>query len=375
MTRRPTGGDQLMIRRDVLQKQNHLRAHRAFRRAAAGVLLLLSAGVLQLAARGSAGFGEWYAATVYPHIVGIYGRICGIFPVSVAEILLYIGIIWLILYTASHFRRMIRHIGTVAAEMGAWLTTLCLLLGLTAFLYTACCGVNYYRRPFSSYLELEVRDSSVEELAGLCTFLTEKVNETAGAEPDRGSWNAGGRRAMSSLAETYPQLAGYYPRPKPLIGSWFLSVQQLSGIYSPFTVEANYNRAMTEYNIPHTICHELSHLRGFMREDEANFIGYLACIGSEDPFFRYSGYLTGWIYAGNALAAQDREAYAGLYARLDERARADLAANNAFWNRYEGKAAEVATQVNDAYLKINSQQDGVRSYGRMVDLMLAYYRE
>ncbi|MEI3187265.1 MAG: DUF3810 family protein [Lachnospiraceae bacterium] len=40
--------------------------------------------------------------------------------------------------------------------------------------------------------------------------------------------------------------------------SEILSIQQLSGIYSPFTVEANYNRAMTDYNIPHTICHELS---------------------------------------------------------------------------------------------------------------------
>ena len=32
---------------------------------------------------------------------------------------------------------------------------------------------------------------------------------------------------------------------------------------------------MPFYNIPHTICHELSHLKGYMREDEANFIGYL----------------------------------------------------------------------------------------------------
>ena len=70
---------------------------------------------------------------------------------------------------------------------------------------------------------------------------------------------------------------------------------------------------MPYYNIPHTICHELSHLKGFMREDEANFIGYLACIGSDSPDFRYSGYLTGWVYAGNALAKADLEAYYGLY--------------------------------------------------------------
>ena len=91
---------------------------------------------------------------------------------------------------------------------------------------------------------------------------------------------------MVRLGQSYPQLEGYYPYPKPLINSRLLSVQQLCGIYSPFTIEANYNREMPYYNIPHTICHELSHLKGFMREDEANFIGYLACIGSDSPDFR-----------------------------------------------------------------------------------------
>lgn len=46
-------------------------------------------------------------------------------------------------------------------------------------------------------------------------------------------------------------------------------MQQLCGVYSPFTVEANYNGDMPDYNVPHTLCHELSHLKGFMREDEA----------------------------------------------------------------------------------------------------------
>ena len=35
----------------------------------------------------------------------------------------------------------------------------------------------------------------------------------------------------------------------------------------------------------------------------------------------------------------------------------------------------MSNQLNDAYLKINSQADGVKSYGRVVDLMLAYARK
>lgn len=329
----------------------------------AGLALLGFAGALQAAARLLPGFGEWYASNIYPAIVGIYGRICGIFPFSVVEIALYIGIIWLIWYIVSHIHRP-----ASAASMVIALT------GLLAFLYTACCGVNYYRRPFSDYLNLEVRESSVDELYDLCEYLTEKVNETVDNSPYEPSWAAEGRRAMAGLGDSYPQLSGYYPRAKGLLVSRILSVQQLSGIYSPFTVEANYNQEMTAYNIPHTICHELSHLRGFMREDEANFIGYLACIGSENQAFQYSGYLTGWVYAGNALARQDIDRYSRLRKQLDDRAIEDLQANNAFWDRFEGKVAEVSNQMNDVYLKMNSQKDGVQSYGRMVDLMLAYYR-
>ena len=38
-------------------------------------------------------------------------------------------------------------------------------------------------------------------------------------------------------------------------------------------------------------------------------------------------------------------------------------------NREDAKECE-----NDTYLKLNDQQDGVRSYGKMVDLLLAYRR-
>lgn len=334
---------------------------------ASGVLFALSL-LFQLLARLVPGFGEWYAVTVYPAIVGTLGRISGIFPFSVVESAVYFLIAAAVWYTVTHIRRI---------KM-VLVRALFLLTGIF-FLFTFNCGVNYYRKPFSSYSGLEVRKSSKDELTELCAALTKTVNQYCedgvGAAMEMKDANREGVAAMRRLGEQYPQLAGYYPRPKPLAWSYFFSVQQLCGQYSPFTVEANYNREMPDYNIPHTICHELSHLRGFMREDEANFIGYLACIGSDSPSYRYSGYLTGWVYATNALAKTDMEAYLELCGALDERAWVDLRGNNEFWARYDGKAAEVSNQLNDTYLKINSQADGVKSYGRVVDLMLAYARK
>lgn len=329
-----------------------------------GLALLVLAGAGQLAARNFKSFGGWYAVHVYSVVVSVAGRFWGLLPVSAAELGLYVLGAVTVWYVVRHGRDW-KAVGSRAV----------FVTGAAAFLYTYQCGINYYRQPFSSELKLEVRESSVQELAELCRYLTEKVNETADDTPYEYSWTQWGREAMERLGETYPGLSGYYPRPKPVTISWILSVQQLSGIYSPFTVEANYNRQMTAYNIPHTICHELSHLRGYMREDEANFIGYLACIGSERQCFQYSGYLTGWVYAGNALAGQDMETYRELYQSLLPQVQQDLRENSEFWNRYEGRVAEVSNQMNDAYLKINDQKEGVRTYGRMVDLMLVHYRQ
>lgn len=346
---------------------------------AAGVVLLILTAVLQAAARQISGFATWYAHQVYPVLVGVIGRISGVFPFSIVEWGLYLLIAGGIIYVVLHIRKPWR-----------LCTRTVFLCGILLFLYMVNCGINYYAMPFSAYAGIETGMYTKEELRQLCEYLVEQVNVTAEEGyglhygDDRAGWRAEGVEAIRRAAErsampeqTAGQFAcfgGYYPKPKEVMVSQILSVQQLCGVYSPFTIEANFNGDMPDYNIPHTICHELSHLKGFMREDEANFIGYLACISSDHPAFRYSGYLTGWVYAGNALAKADWESYLELRRKLDARAEQDLMENNAFWDRYEGTVAEVSNQWNDAYLKMNDQEDGVKSYGRVVDLMLAYYK-
>lgn len=331
-----------------------------------GIILIILAWMLQVAARQIPGFATWYARHVYPLLVGAIGRFFGIFPFSVVEMGLYLLVFGVIVYVVWAIRRPMRMVQGMS-----------LLVGILFFSYTANCGINYHAMPFSEYAGLEAGTYTKEELTELCEFLVEQVNATVTDESykeNRASWKQEGVLAMQRAAEQFPCLAGFYPKPKEVACSYILSVQQLCGIYSPFTIEANFNGDMPDYNVPHTICHELSHLRGFMREDEANFIGYLACISSDHPAFRYSGYLTGWVYAGNALAGVDYEAYVALRRQLAPQAEVDLQANNAFWARYDGRVAEAANQINDTYLKMNAQTDGVRSYGRMVDLMLAYQK-
>lgn len=332
----------------------------------AGCLLLAASLILQAASRNTAGFGQWYAVTIYPVLTETFGRFFGLFPFSVSEFFLYL-LILLIPFWGIRQRKNWRKLLS-----GAFL-----LLSVIFFLYTACCGVNYYRKPFSEYLGFQAEQYTKEELRELCEWLTEQANaayvETAAMDTEEARRE--GVKAMEKLGTAYPQLSGFYPEPKPLTLSRVLSVQQLSGIYSPFTVEANYNREMTSYNIPHTICHELSHLRGFMREDEANFIGFLACIGSDSPEYRSSGYMMGWIYAGNALAAVDRDAYLACHQKLRPEILEEFRENNAFWDRFESRVSRAAETMNNTYLKANSQAEGVKSYGRAVDLMIYWFLE
>ena len=340
----------------------------------AGLLLLVATAALQMAARHITGFPTWYAHHVYPVLVGVIGRFFGIFPFSVVEIGIYLLLFYCIVYVARFWRKPWQ-----LASRGV------LLVGALLFAYTCNCGINYYAVSFSEYAGIGSDGYTKEDLVELCEYLVGQVNETAtgesygkkGGEGGKNSriWREEATRAMEAASREWPGLGGFYPKPKEVSVSWILSVQQLCGIYSPFTIEANFNGDMPDYNIPHTLCHELSHLKGFMREDEANFIGYLACVGSKRQAFRYSGYLTGWVYAGNALAQADPERYWALSQRLCDQAKEDLQENNAFWGKYEGKVAKAANQVNDAYLKMNDQKDGVRSYGRMVDLMLGYFRD
>lgn len=323
---------------------------------------------------------QWYSEHIYPWIVSLIGRFFGIFPFSVAEFLLYAGILLLI---GSLVRIIYRFIKNKADKKEGlrYLRRLGIITLILAALYMINCGINYHRNSFAESIGLKADAYTVDELKGVCMDLTEQVNTYAGRverDADGVMVLSGNEReeavaAMERLGEKWDVLAGYYPEPKPLTFSAFLSVQNLTGIYSPFTVEANYNQDMTPYNIPFTACHELSHLRGFMREEEANFIAWLACKDAPETELQYSGSMLAWIHCMNVLYEEDRAAWSEIREILSEEADTDLRANSEFWDKWDGAVAEVSEQINDNYLKVNGQKDGIQSYGRMADLVVAYY--
>lgn len=211
------------------------------------------------------------------------------------------------------------------------------VLACVSLIMTLNCFILYHASTFSEhYFGEDDNVYELGELIGVYNMVAEQCNRLSGIM-DRdedgmvvysGSLGKDGslldmedmaRELMAQLGEAYEQLDGYYPRPKALLSSDFMCQQHMQGYYFPFSMEANYNDVMHILNFPSTMCHELAHLRGYIYEDEANFIGYLACVQSEDAFFQYAGYLSMLVYLHNDIyrAQKENEAvYAETVARI-----------------------------------------------------------
>jgi hypothetical protein len=280
--------------------------------------------------------------------------------------------------------RFIKSVNKLQASLNAIINVLC-AVSITYCLFLLLWGFNYYRQPLAYSIGFTTSKSTVADLKGLCTALIDKTNQLraevkeneAGVMYIEGGFNNAANRAITGyqkLSTAYPIFKGSYGRPKGVLLSRQLSYTGIAGIYFPFTGEANVNKLIPEAFLPSTISHEMAHQRGFAREDEANFIGYLVCKAHKDVDFQYSGYLLATIYSMNALYKYDIDSHNELTAKYSEGVKRDLQSNSDFWKQFEGPVEEMQERINDSYLKSNKQADGIYSYGRMVDLLLAEYR-
>jgi hypothetical protein len=165
---------------------------------------------------------------------------------------------------------------------------------------------------------------------------------------------------------------GEFAPPKPVFASEVLTRLGISGIYIPFTAEPNYNADIPDFQMPFSIAHEMAHQRGIARESEANFVAYVVCVNSRDPFVRYSGYRNGLgvlseLYKVEPEKAKELAKQLGTGYREDSR-RAAL-----FWAKASGAAGALSHRVNDLYLRANRVKAGVADYSNSTTLIIAYH--
>jgi hypothetical protein len=322
-----------------------------------------------------------FSRLIYPPIGKTLSKLSGILPFSLAEILFFTVIGIAVIFAIRFIYALLRSKNKLSTILNGLVNLLC-VLSIGYCLFLLLWGFNYYRQPLAYSLGYNIEKSTVADLEKLCSVLIDKTNQLRMniAENESGIMTiSGGFKSVrqrsdigyKSLSTDYPFLGSSFGKPKGIILSHPMCYTGISGIYFPFTGEANVNTMVPYSMLPSTACHEMAHQRGFAREDEANFIAYLTCKAHKDVDFQYSGYLLAAIYSMNALYQYDVDKYHELALTYNEGVKRDLKHDIEFWKQFEGPVEELQEKINDTYLKSNKQSDGIYSYGRMVDLLLA----
>lgn len=391
-----------------------------------GILVLM--GILNVLAWKSKAFCDFYVVHIYPLWVNTYGRLMGIFPFSVGEIMIAAGafltaialllamaFVAVFLFKKICFYAPLDKKGRERECIGkknkagkfckayfsvyAWIFTgVIVVMTLNCFIPYHCSTLEEKYGVLCKDMEegfpaeeLLSKEYTLEELTKLRDYVVIKTNELA-AKVDRDeqgniiypdNMETVAIASMQGLSEECPQLAGYYPQPKQFTFSGFFSQQMMKGYFFPFSMEVNYNKLMHKINRPATICHEYAHLKGFMYEEEANMIGFLACIHSSDISFQYSGYLSVLNYIDNEFyraIGKDKEIYLS-HVNISPQVKAEnIFLEEEMWEKVEEKAViktevvdKVSDKLSETSMVLNGVEDGILSYTRVVGLLLHYY--
>ena len=329
----------------------------------------------------STGFSDFFNRYISSVFRAVTATLTGWIPFSLAEFLLLLIPVWVFLIT----RAILKRFGDSLSELLSAVVCVLCVAAIIFSAFTIGFAPAYRGSTLDVKLGLEQEDVSSEELFRTAMILSEHLREESRNVyfgSDGFSIMPYGYSEMNDkLIEAYNKVCDQYKfvqrldsRLKPVMLSEAMSYTHITGVYTFFTGEANINVAFPDYTIPFTAAHELSHQRGIARENEANFMAFLVCVGSDDAYIRYCAYLNMYEYVMSALGGADIERYIEARYSLPRSVSGELMAYSKFYDKYRDSAAsEVSETVNDTFLKLHGTE-GVKSYGMVVDLAVAYYK-
>ena len=342
--------------------------------------------IFNLAVRNHQGIENVYSRHIYKGIVFLLRNLFGWIPLPIAQILLFalivIPIVWI--------GRQVIKIKQKRQRFGVFLWN-AITLGLAFFsvfyfLFMTLWGFNYHRQSVSEIVQINPSNISAKELEDVCEKLIQLTNESRSrftSDEQQAAVVPMSHRQMiekavmgyEEITRTYQFLAYKNRSVKPVFFPQLMSMFGIGGIYIPYTGEAIVNMDPPSYLLPATICHEMAHQLGFSPEDEANYISFLVCRASPDPYFQYSGYFMAMRYAMNAIGGANKEAFLRLRNQISKGVMVDIEANKAYWNKFYNPLSTFSSFFYDYFLKANGQVEGIRSYSLMVKLIVGDYRK
>jgi hypothetical protein len=334
-------------------------------------LLMLLAGYPELIER-------YYSEGIYPFICRLLHPALNLVPFSLGDVL-YIAVIVYLIYALSRLLKLI--FKRELRQAGVFLMGIVIGVQSGILIFYLFWGMNYFRPPAAELLNLRGSSYSTADLSAVTAILIDSANACrARVTPADLSQNNNAiyktaLKAIVKLSHSSPKFQTYSPHVKSSMLTPLLNCIGTSGYYNPFTSEAQMNYMMPVFDRPVTACHEMSHQMGFGTEDEANFTGFLAGIGSTDRLLRYSAYHLAVDEFMFALHFRDSLASKALRPRISLTVRNDFKAEREYWLSYQSKVSALSSIFYDKFLKANNQPQGLNTYNRMVLLVMALYKK
>lgn len=332
-------------------------------------ILLLLADHPQLVER-------YYSEGLYPVICRVLHPVFNLFPFSFGD-LLYIAIIGYLIYAAIQLVRLL--FKKEFKRAGVFLLGIVIGVQLTIVLFYLFWGMNYFRLSAGQRLNLRDTNYTTAHLEAVTCMLIDSANacrtriSTADLKQSNSAIYHTAVNAVSKLAADSVDFRTYSPNVKSSLLTPLLNYIGTSGYYNPFTTEAQLNYQMPYFTRPVVACHEMSHQMGYGAEDEANFAGFLAGIGSKDRLLRYSAYQLAVNECMHALRYRDTALNNELKKHISPVVRNDFKAERVYWLSYRNNIGVLSSIFYDDFLKANNQPHGLDTYNQMVLLLMAWY--
>ncbi len=338
--------------------------------------------IIQFTVTRNAAFAEWMTSNVGFYVRRALAFLSNPIPFSLGEVLVVLAPILIILIIVLAAKRK------GARSKIRFLSGLLAILSLFYSSYVFTLGVGYQRIGVASRLDIPSAEVDKDSLSNTLVILKDECEKLLDDVNFSDSGSSISDMSFDEICDDilvgYERLEHDYPelniktfdsRAKQVYLSNVMTSFEISGVYTFFTGESNVNVHYPDYGMPFTMAHELAHQRGIARENEANFIAFLACIRADSVYIRYSAYMNMFEYVASALKQTDKNAFSEIYSEADPRINGEITAFNKFYFEHKNELmSKISNFMNDNYLKV-SGTEGIISYGLVVKLCVAYYSD
>jgi len=150
---------------------------------------------------------------------------------------------------------------------------------------------------------------------------------------------------------------------KPTLAGFFMDKNGTSGFTNPFTLETQLAPDLLWFERPFSQAHEWSHVAGYNREDEANYIAALTCMRDSDVVAQYSGWLEIFLYLPALQKYPHKMFVPEVWQDFDALRERNSRFVNIDFSRFSWR-------MYNSYLKSHRIASGVRNYSEVTQLLI-----